>query len=63
VFLGHFAVALAARKAAAKTSLGLVVAGQFIDLLWPVLLLLGLERVSIDPGNTRMAPLDFEYTR
>lgn len=62
MFLGHFAVALAARQAAPKTSLGmLVVAGQFIDLLWPVLLLLGVERVAIDPGNTRMTPLDFEH--
>lgn len=62
MFLGHFAVALAARKVAGKTSLGmLVLAAQFIDLLWPVLLLLGLERVSVDPGNTRMTPLDFEH--
>ena len=45
MFLGHFAVALAAKKAAPKTSLGtLVFAAQFADMLWPLLLLLGSSR-------------------
>jgi len=61
VFLGHFGVALAAKKAAPKTSLGtLVFAAQFADLLWPVLLLLGLEQVRIVPGL--MAVSDFDFT-
>ncbi len=60
MFIGHFAVGLAARKAAPKTSLGtLVFAAQWLDLLWPVLLLAGLEKVRIDPGNTALTPLDF----
>jgi len=60
MFLGHFAVALAGKKAAPRASLGtLVVAAQFLDLLWPALLLAGVEHVRIDPGNTRMTPLDF----
>lgn len=60
MFVGHFAVALAAKKAAPKTSLGtLIAASQFVDLLWPVFLLLGLENVRIDPGNTAVTPLDF----
>jgi hypothetical protein len=33
--------------------------GQFADLLWPTLLLLGVERVEIQPGITAMTPLDF----
>jgi hypothetical protein len=42
MFLGHFAVALGAKKAAPKVSLGtLVFAAQFADLLWPIFLLLG----------------------
>lgn len=62
MFIGHFAVALAARRAAPKISLGLlVIAAQLIDLAWPVLLLLGVERVVIDPGNTRVTPLDFTH--
>jgi hypothetical protein len=60
MFLGHFAVALAAKKATPKTSLGtLVLAAQFADLLWPVLLLLGIEHVRIVPGLLPTSPLDF----
>ena len=32
---------------------------QFIDLLWPIFLIFGLESVKIDPGNTAFTPLDF----
>jgi hypothetical protein len=60
MFIGHYAVALAAKKAAPKTSLGtLFLSAQFLDLLWPLFLLLGLEHVRIDPGNTAFTPLDF----
>lgn len=60
MFLGHFGLAFAAKKAAPKTSLGtLVFAAQFADLLWPVLLLLGLEQVRIVPGLLPASPFDF----
>ncbi len=60
MFLGHFAVGLAAKKAAPRVSLGtLFVAVQLQDLIWPLFLLLGLEHVRIDPGNTAVTPLDF----
>lgn len=60
MFLGHYAVALGAKRAAPKTSLGtLVMASQFIDLLWPILLLTGIEHVRLSPGNTVVTPLDF----
>ena len=60
MFLGHFAVAFAAKKAAPAVSFGMLVASaQFADLLWPVLVLAGVERVAIDPGNTAVTPLDF----
>jgi membrane-bound metal-dependent hydrolase YbcI (DUF457 family) len=60
MFIGHYAVALAAKKAAPRTSLGtLFMAAQLLDLIWPLLLLLGLEHVRIDRGNTAMTPLDF----
>ncbi len=63
MFIGHYAIALAAKKLAPKTSLGtLFLSVQFVDLLWPLLLLLGVEHVRIDPGNTAFTPLDFyEY--
>jgi hypothetical protein len=34
-------------------------AAFWVDLVWPVLLLLGIEQVRIDPGNTAFTPLDF----
>ncbi len=60
MFLGHFGVAFAAKKAAPKTSLGtLVFAAQFADMLWPILLLLGIEKVRIVPGLLPASPFDF----
>jgi hypothetical protein len=38
-----------------------LLAAQFIDLLWPTLLLLGIERVAIAPGATVVTPLDFQH--
>ena len=60
MFIGHFGVGLAAKKLAPRTSLGtLFFAAQFLDLLWPILLLLGVEHVRIAAGITRMSPFDF----
>ncbi len=60
MFIGHFAVGLAAKKAAPRVSLGtLVLSVQLLDLLWPIFLLLGIEHVRIDPGNTAFTPFDF----
>jgi LexA-binding, inner membrane-associated putative hydrolase len=60
MFLGHFGLGLAGKRAAPTVSLGtLLLAVQFADCLWPLLLLLGLEHVRIAPGATRMTPLDF----
>ena len=60
MFLGHFGVGLGAKAAAPRTSLGtLFLAAQFIDLMWPSLLLVGLETVEIVPGITTVTPLDF----
>jgi hypothetical protein len=60
VFIGHFGVAFAAKKVAPRTSLGtLVLAAQFVDLIWPFFLLMGVERVIISPGTTEVTPLYF----
>ena len=62
MFIGHFAAGLATKKVAAKPSLGtLFIAAQFIDLLWPVLLLMGMESVVVDPDNTVVTPLNFTH--
>jgi hypothetical protein len=60
MFIGHFAVGFGAKAAQPKISLGtLFFAAQFLDLLWPTLLLLGWEKVAIKPGITAVTPLDF----
>jgi hypothetical protein len=62
MFLGHFAIGFGAKSAAPKVSLGtLFFAVQFVDLLWPSLLLLGQEQVEIRPGITAVTPLDFVH--
>jgi hypothetical protein len=62
MFIGHFAVGLAAKSVKPSLSLGsYFIAAQFVDLLWPTLLLLNLESVIISPGNTAMTPLDFVH--
>jgi len=60
MFVGHFALGFAGKRVAPRVSLGaLFLAAQFLDLLWPTFLLLGLEVVRIAPGITAVTPLDF----
>jgi hypothetical protein len=60
MFLGHFGLGFGAKRAASAASLGtLFVACQVADLLWPSLVLLGYERVEVQPGATVMTPLNF----
>ena len=60
MFIGHFALGYAAKRAAPNLSLAvLFAAAQLADLLWPLLVAAGLEHVRIDPGNTVVTPLDF----
>ena len=60
MFLGHYAVALGAKKVVPTISLGtLLLSAQFADLLWPIFLLMGLEHVRIAPGTTVVSPFDF----
>ena len=62
MFLGHYAVGLAAKRFAPAVSLGTwFLAVQLVDLIWPFFLLAGLERVRIAPGITAFTPLDFEH--
>lgn len=50
MFIGHFGLGLAAKKTTPRISLGtLFIAAQFLDLLWPTLLLLNIEHVVIHP--------------
>jgi LexA-binding, inner membrane-associated putative hydrolase len=61
VFIGHYAVALAAKRAAPRTSLGtLFAAVSLADLLWPVFLLLGWERAHVVPGPNPFLTLSLD---
>lgn len=60
MFLGHFAVGLASKRAAPKASLGPLLAAPLLaDLLWPLFLLLGWEQVRIVPGGKPFQVLEF----
>ncbi len=62
MFLGHIAVGFAAKRAAPKTSLGVLLgASELIDLLFPVFVLTGWERVRIEPGSNPFLAADFYY--
>jgi len=62
VFVGHTAVALAAKRRANSVSLGYFVMAAFaVDLLWPIFLLAGIEDVAIIPGASAFNSLDFVY--
>jgi hypothetical protein len=60
MFIGHFGLGFAAKRASPGVSLAvLFLAAQFADVLWPFLVAAGVEQVRIDPGNTAVTPLDF----
>jgi hypothetical protein len=60
MFIGHFALGFAAKRAAPRLSLAaLFAAAQLADLIWPFLLAAGIEQVRIVPGITAFTPLDF----
>jgi len=62
LFIGHFAIALGAKKMAPEVSLGtLFLACQLADLLWPNFVFLGIEQFAVQAGNTVMTPLDFVH--
>jgi hypothetical protein len=62
MFIAHFGAGFAGKKLNKSASLGTYfMAAQWIDLIWPILLLLGIEKVEIKPGISSVTPLDFTY--
>jgi hypothetical protein len=62
VFVGHYGVSFAARRAERSIPLWvLFVAVQLLDVVWAPLILLGVEKVRIVPGITASNPLDLYY--
>jgi hypothetical protein len=60
VFIGHDAVAFAAKNGTRRTSLGtLMMAANWLDLVWPLFLILGIEHVRIRGGSDPFLILDF----
>jgi hypothetical protein len=61
MFVGHLAAALGAKKVTPELPLGVAVGASFgLDLLWPLLLLSGVETVRLSPGDTAFTQLAFE---
>lgn len=62
MFVGHYSVSFAAKKADASIPLWvLFIAVQLLDVAWAPLVLLGVEKVHITPGITASNPLDLYY--
>jgi membrane-bound metal-dependent hydrolase YbcI (DUF457 family) len=60
MFVGHFGVGFAAKRVAPRVSMGtLLVSVQWADLIWPLLLLAGVEHVRIVPGLMAASALEF----
>lgn len=61
MFVGHMAVALASKKVEPSLPVGVALGAAFgLDLLWPPLLLAGLESVRVNPGDTAFTALSFD---
>src|SRR6266705_600577 len=62
MFVGHYGVSFAAKKAEPSIPLWvLFIAVQLLDVLWAPFVLLGIEKVRIVPGITETNPLDLYY--
>ena len=61
MFIGHYAVGLASKEFAPRTSLGALIAAPILlDLLWPIFILLGWEHVTIAPNSNPFLRLQFD---
>jgi hypothetical protein len=61
MFIGHYAVGLASKNLAPRTSLGVLVAAPILlDLLWPIFLLLGWEHVYVEPNSNPFLRFTFD---
>ncbi len=62
MFIGHFALAFGAKKFAPQVSLGILfLACQLADIIWPNLVLLGIEALEVEPGIMVMTTLNFVH--
>jgi hypothetical protein len=62
MFVGHYGVSFAAKPTGARVPLWVwFIAVQWLDVIWSVLVLMGIEKLRIVPGFTQANPLDLYY--
>ncbi len=62
MLIGHYGTGFGLKKFAPGVSLGVIfLAVQLVDILWAVLVLVGIERVQVTPGFTVAVPLESLY--
>ncbi|HUJ21985.1 MAG TPA: hypothetical protein VLX58_10710 [Bryobacteraceae bacterium] len=62
MFVGHYGPSFAGKVLRKSIPLWvLFVAVQFVDVLWSIFVILGIEKVRIVPGITKTNPLDLYY--
>lgn len=62
MFVGHYGPSFAIKSTQHPIRLWLLfIAVQFLDVVWSVLVFLGIERVRIVPGITASNPFDLYY--
>jgi hypothetical protein len=62
MFVGHYGVSFAAKRAGVRVPLWVwFIAVQWLDVIWSVLVLMGIEKLRIVPGFTEANALDLYY--
>src|SRR5215470_17476033 len=62
MFIGHYGVALAAKPVQKQIPLWLLfIAVQWLDVVWSVLVMLGIEKLRIVKGFTEANAMDLYY--
>jgi hypothetical protein len=62
MFVGHYGVSFAAKRAGKRLPLWVwFIAVQWLDVIWSVLVLMGIEKLRIIPGFTEANALDLYY--
>ena len=62
MFVGHYAVSFYLKGREPSVPLWvLILAVQFVDIIWAILVLTGVERLALVPGITAASPLDLLY--
>jgi len=62
MFIEHFGLSFGSKKIAPQVSLGtMLIATQFVDILWPFFLVAGAEQMAVVPGYTAYGPFEFVH--